>query len=59
MKKILPLLVFHCVALGLGVVTLLGMDKIEIKEAVWLLALAVVCLAATSLGENNKNTKKK
>jgi hypothetical protein len=35
------------------------MDKIEIKEAVWLLALAVVCLAATSLGENNKNTKKK
>ena len=61
MKKNLPLLVFRCVALGLGlgVVTLLGMDKIEIKEAVWLLALAVVCLAATSLGENNKNTKKK
>ena len=61
MNKFLPLLVFRCVALGLGlgVLTLLGMHKIEIKEAVWLLALAVVCLAATSLGENSKNQKKK
>lgn len=64
MKKIdknLPLLVFRCLALGLGlgVLTLLGMEKIELKEAIWMLALAVTCLAACSLGEhsNNKNEK--
>jgi hypothetical protein len=61
MNKFLPLLVFRCVALGLGlgVLTLLGMHNIAVEEAVWLLALAVTCLAACSLGENNKNTKKK
>ncbi|MBQ7388951.1 MAG: hypothetical protein IJW01_06270 [Paludibacteraceae bacterium] len=61
MNKFLPLLVFRCVALGLGlgVLTLLGMDKIATEEAIWLLALAVTCLAACSLGENSKNQKKK
>ncbi|MCQ2384581.1 MAG: hypothetical protein MJZ96_06870 [Paludibacteraceae bacterium] len=59
MKKIdktLPLLIFRCLALGLGlgVLSLLGIDKIEIKDAIWLLALAVTCLAACSLGEHSK-----
>ena len=52
--KKLPLLIFRCVALGLGlgVLTLLGMKQIEATEALYLLALAVTCLAACSLGEN-------
>lgn len=59
MKKIdkkLPLLIFRCLALGLGlgVLSLLDIDKIEIKDAIWLLALAVTCLAACSLGEHSK-----
>ncbi len=56
MNKKLPLLVFRCVALGLGlaVLTLLGMDKIAPEEAMWMLALAVTCLAACSLGEHSK-----
>lgn len=59
MKKIdkkLPLLIFRCLALGLGlgVLSLLGIDKIEVKDAIWLLALAVTCLAACSLGEHSK-----
>lgn len=57
--KNLPLLIFRCVALGLGLgtLTLLGMEKMEIKEAVYLLAMAVTCLAACSLGENSKEHK--
>lgn len=59
MKKIdkkLPLLIFRCLALGLGlgVLSLLGIDTIEVKDAIWLLALAVTCLAACSLGEHSK-----
>ncbi len=59
--KNLPLLVFRCVALGLGlaVLTLLGMEKMEVKEAVYLLAMAVTCLAACSLGENSKEHKER
>ncbi len=58
--KKLPLLVFRCVALGLGlgVLTLLGMEKIDANEALWLLALAVMCLAACSLGESEKKDEK-
>ncbi len=58
--KKLPLLVFRCVALGLGlgVLTLLGMEKIGANEALWLLALAVTCLAACSLGESEKKDEK-
>lgn len=54
--KKLPLLIFRCLALGLGlgVLSLLGIDKIEVKDAIWLLALAVTCLAACSLGEHSK-----
>ena len=57
--KKLPLLVFRCVALGLslGTLTLLGMEKIAVNEAVYLLALAVTCLAACSLGENSEKDK--
>jgi hypothetical protein len=53
--KKLPLLIFRCVALGLGLgtVTLLGMEKIAVNEAVYLLGLAVTCLAACSLGGSN------
>lgn len=59
MKKIdkkLPLLIFRCVALGLGlaVLTLLKMDKMPVADAVWMLAMAVTCLAACSLGEHSK-----
>lgn len=52
-KKRLPLLVFRCVALGLGlgVLTLAGMHKIDTDDAL----LAVTCLAACSLGENAKS----
>lgn len=52
----LLLLIFRCVALGLslGVVCLIGMEKIETKNALMLLALSVVALAATSLGEHSK-----
>lgn len=58
--KKLPLLIFRCVALGLGLgtVTLLGMEKIAVNEAVYLLALAVTCLAACSLGKMQKKRKK-
>lgn len=53
--KKLPLLIFRCVALGLGlgVVTLLGLKEISALDALYLLALAVVFLAACSLGENS------
>lgn len=53
--KKLPLLIFRCVALGLGlgVLTLLGMKQIDASEALYLLALAVTCLAACSLGEHS------
>lgn len=59
MKKIdknLPLLIFRCVALGLGlaVLCLIKMDKMPIEDAVWMLALAITCLAACSLGEHSK-----
>lgn len=56
--KKLPLLIFRCVALGLGlgVVTLLGLKEISALDALYLLALAVVFLSACSLGENS-NTK--
>ena len=49
-------MIFRCVALGLslGVVCLIGMDKVEIKDAIMMIALSVVVLAATSLGENSK-----
>lgn len=59
--KKLPLLVFRCVSLGLGlgVLALLGGNLIEIKDAVWLLALSVTCLAACSLGENSNNKNEK
>lgn len=59
MNKQLPLLVFRAVALGLGlgVLTLTGMHKIEIESAVWMLALAVTCLAACSLGEHSNQSK--
>ena len=52
--KKLPLLIFRCVALGLGlgVLSLLGMMQIAESDAIYLLALAVTCLAACSLGEN-------
>lgn len=55
-KSKLPLLIFRGVALGLslGVVCLIGMDKVEIKDAIMMIALSVVVLAATSLGENSK-----
>jgi hypothetical protein len=43
--------------LGLGTLTLLGMEKIAVNEAVYLLALAVTCLAACSLGENSEKDK--
>ena len=51
--KKLPLLIFRCLALGLGlgVVTLLGLKEISALDALYLLALA-----ACSLGENS-NTK--
>lgn len=57
MNRRLPLLVFRCVALGLGlgVLTLAGMRKIDTDDALLLLALAVTCLAACSLGENAKS----
>ena len=57
--KKLPLLVFRCVALGLGLgtLTLLGMEKIAVNEAVYMLALAVTCLAACSLGESSEKDK--
>jgi hypothetical protein len=53
--KKLPLLIFRCVALGLGlgVVTLLGLKEISEADALYLLALAVTFLAACSLGENS------
>ena len=56
--KKLPLLILRCLALGLGlgVVTLLGLKEISALDALYLLALAVVFLAACSLGENS-NTK--
>lgn len=55
--KKLPLTIFRCLALGLGLgsLTLIGMDAIEVREAIWLLALAVTCLAACSLGESSKD----
>ena len=58
--KKLPLLIFRCVALGLslGVLTLLGMGKMGERDAVYLLALAVTCLAACSLGENSGKKEK-
>jgi hypothetical protein len=43
--------------LGLGTLTLLGMEKIAVNEAVYLLALAVTCLAACSLGESSEKDK--
>ena len=54
--KKLPLLVFRAVALGLGlgVVTLLGMHKISTNDAILLLALSVVFLAASALGEHSQ-----
>lgn len=57
--KKLPLLIFRCVALGLGLgtLTLLGMEKMDVKEAVYLLALAVTCLAACSLGQHAESDK--
>lgn len=53
--KKLPLLIFRCVALGLGlgVVALLGLKEISETDALYLLALAVTFLAACSLGENS------
>ena len=53
--KKLPLLIFRCVALGLGlgVVALLGLKEISEADALYLLALAVTFLAACSLGENS------
>jgi hypothetical protein len=45
--------------LGFGTLTLLGMEKMEVKEAVYLLAMAVTCLAACSLGENSKEHKER
>jgi hypothetical protein len=57
--KKLPLLIFRCVALGLGLgtVTLLGMEKMDANEAVYLLGLAVTCLAACSLGDSSQKDK--
>lgn len=52
-----PLLVFRCLALGLGigVLVLSGMHEIETEEGLWLLALAVTCLAACPLGDTGKD----
>lgn len=56
--KKLPLLIFRCVALGLGlgVLALLGMEEISQSNAIYLLALAVTCLAACSLGEHSQQS---
>lgn len=54
-------LVLRCLALGLslGVLTLLGMDKISQHDALWLLALAVTVLSVGLLGELSDKNKKK
>lgn len=53
-----PLLIFRCLALGLGlaVLTLLKMEVMPLEDALWLLALAVTCLAACSLGEHSNHS---
>lgn len=60
MNKKLPLLIFRAVALGLGlgVVTLSGMDKISAKDAINLLGLGLTCLAACSFGEDALKSQK-
>ena len=53
MNKKLPLLIFKEVALGLGVgvVALAVMNKVNSTEAIKLLGLGLTCLAICSFGE--------
>lgn len=55
--KVLPLLIFRCVSLGLSlaVLSLLKIQVMPVEDAVWLLALSITCLAACSLGEHSKD----
>ena len=60
MNKKLPLLIFRAVALGLGlgVVTLTGMNKMDSNDAMKLLGLGLTCLAACSFGEEALKSQK-
>lgn len=60
MDKKLPLLIFRAVALGLGigVVTLSGINKIGSNDAINLLGLGLTCLAACSFGEDALKSQK-
>ena len=60
MNKKLPLLIFRAVALGLGlgVVTLTGMNKIDSNDAMKLLGLGLTCLAACSFGDEALKSQK-